>query len=276
MLGLRAMAERILHTKAVACAGDLASHLNTKTTNFLIAVLFHDAESDPELLQEHFLWVKGNAKVSIGKIKQAYINQLNDDSVPAIDLKLGSYLPPNTTKMADLDQFHDRCVVLNAVLPEQVGLIVNDPLKSEEPLRSHSLQTTHGTSTPSMEPDHTPPEPSVSQAPMSQPYEHSTGILLQQPNAKMSAEHSSVDSSLFSVSNINRAANRASSYKNVHIKPEQKYGPSYPNGVPWDENKVSSPFASMPPASVCTFLFPRRLDQSLVLTQLSLHGFSCM
>lgn len=250
------MAGLILHTKAVACAGDLASHLNTKITNFLIAVLFHDAEIGPELSQEHFLWVKGNAKVSIGKIKQAYINQLNDDSVPAIALKLGPYLPPDTTKMADLDQFHDRCVVLKAILPEQVGLILSDSLKSEEPLRSHSLQTTHGTSTPSVKPDQTPPKPSVSHAPMSQPYEQPTSILLQQPNAKMSAERSSVDSSLSSVSNINGAANRASSYESVHIKPEQKYGPSYSNGVPRDDNKMSSPFASMPPASVCTSLLP--------------------
>ncbi len=80
----------------------------------------HDTSDSVVLTRENFMWIKGNAKVTISKIKESYLSQIEGDPVQSISLKMGTETPPDTAKIDDLNLFHDRVVVFKAE-PGQEG-----------------------------------------------------------------------------------------------------------------------------------------------------------
>jgi hypothetical protein len=65
-----------------------------------------------DVRRESFMFVKCFARTTVGKIKEAFLGR--DEAPSNILLCLGSGFPSETTKVGDLDHFHDKVIVFQA------------------------------------------------------------------------------------------------------------------------------------------------------------------
>jgi hypothetical protein len=112
--------DEILHRQARDAAGDLLEHLASKSSAYMVAILWHDLPFPlTHVDRESFMFVKCSAKITVGKIREQYL--LRDNVTSAILLYQGLASPPATARMSDLDYFGDRIVVFHARPPFSVG-----------------------------------------------------------------------------------------------------------------------------------------------------------
>jgi len=103
----------------------------------------HDNQPDT-LQRQDFVWIKGNAKVSVAKVHEAYLQQaFENEPIQPVSLKLGGYAPSAALKMASLDRYHDRFVVLKA---ERGG--TNPGISQESPIPLGAASASSGAGTP--------------------------------------------------------------------------------------------------------------------------------
>lgn len=189
--GLYAEMDQKLHetVKLLAAKTDLGGHLDSKPSHYVIAVQLHDANNRDDLLQGDFLWIKGNHKVTITKIKRAYGLQPGNEG-RHFHLNLGTYRPPDTTAMANLNHFHDRLVVFKAEPYEDVG----DDSESPDPLAAQPTPFTNNTASPqSAQHSAAGTKPSVSHASMSPSLRHPPTTSLQSPSGQSNVDPGTLD-----------------------------------------------------------------------------------
>lgn len=107
----------LLHDAAKANIGDLDlnEHLSKKPTNYVAAVVWHNVDEQAPSKSEQYVWIKGNSKVTIGKVKEVYASS---SRLPqAWSLRAGSHTLSDNLTLPEVDYFHDRFVVLRVVNP---------------------------------------------------------------------------------------------------------------------------------------------------------------
>lgn len=162
-VALRKKAQSYLHV------GDLIDHLNKKSTAYIVVIKYHDTGDRTDLAREDFVWIKASAKITVSKIKQAYLSQNAQDDIRTIELRLGSYLPTDATRIDYLDHFHDRVAMLEASLSNG-NTVTAQTAPGLVPSTSAPISTT---STPMSRAHASPippqPSPHASKYPMPQP-----------------------------------------------------------------------------------------------------------
>ncbi|KAH7049218.1 Dynamin family-domain-containing protein [Macrophomina phaseolina] len=79
-----------------------------KPTRYWIAVLFEERDPSEVAEQTDFLWIKGNGKTTIEAVRNVYEQRKSGDFC----LQLGLRPTESTERMADLNKYHDRLIVL--------------------------------------------------------------------------------------------------------------------------------------------------------------------
>ncbi|KAF9636827.1 hypothetical protein BFW01_g7723 [Lasiodiplodia theobromae] len=91
-----------------------------KPTRYWVAVLFQDRNPSEATEQSDFLWIKGNGKTTIEAIHKVYRTRYENEP-DDFELRLGPIVTKKTDKLADLNKYEDKIVVLIPVRPSSAS-----------------------------------------------------------------------------------------------------------------------------------------------------------
>ncbi|KAK3723591.1 hypothetical protein LTR37_001843 [Vermiconidia calcicola] len=212
-----------LHKLAVGLlTDDLNDHASKKASNFVIAVLSHDSSDERFEPRDRFVWVKAKSKVTVSLVRNAYLNQYQDQDLH-IAWRMDAVTPDDEAKASDLDHFHDRIIALKAETIEDAPAAP----------RSSSLTSLNSPETPHAARTGTPAEQTTSRQP------------LQPVNRQLTREPFAWNSSPLvpqhrHTQDVN-ATNQPASHQSVPTYPEMPQASTYSNEPPASKQPSATP-----------------------------------